>query len=57
MITVLTTALTVKERKRVELIPSTMPPFKSILQTFKNKPFIQLMAAQFLSSFSFTLKT
>ena len=57
MITVLTTALTVKERKRVELIPSTMPPFKSILQTFKNKPFIQLMAAQFLSSFSFTLLT
>jgi GPH family glycoside/pentoside/hexuronide:cation symporter len=57
MITVLTTAVSVKERKRAELVPSSMPPFKSILQTFKNKPFMQLMAAQFLSSFSFTLLT
>ena len=56
-ITVLTTALTVKERKRAELVPSAMPPLKSVLQTFKNKPFMQLMAAQFLSSFSFTLLT
>jgi GPH family glycoside/pentoside/hexuronide:cation symporter len=57
MITVLTTAVNVKERKRAELVPSSMPPLKSILQTFKNKPFMQLMAAQFLSSFSFTLLT
>ena len=57
MITVLTTALTVKERKRAELVPSSMPPFKSVLQTFKNRPFMQLMGAQFLSSFSFTLLT
>jgi GPH family glycoside/pentoside/hexuronide:cation symporter len=34
-----------------------MPPLKSVLQTFKNKPFMQLMAAQFMSSFSFTLLT
>lgn len=56
-ITVLTTALTVKERKRAELVPSAMPPLKSVMQTFKNKPFMQLMAAQFMSSFSFTLLT
>jgi GPH family glycoside/pentoside/hexuronide:cation symporter len=57
MITILTTAFNVKERKRPELVPSSMPPFKSIGQTFKNWPFMQLMSAQFLSSFSFTLLT
>jgi GPH family glycoside/pentoside/hexuronide:cation symporter len=55
-VTVLTTALTVKERKR-ELVPSSMPPLKAFAQTFKNKPFMRLMAAQLLSSFSFTLLT
>ncbi len=55
MITVLTTAMTVKERRRSDLVPSSMPPLKSMLQTFRIKPFMQLMAAQFLSSFSFTL--
>jgi GPH family glycoside/pentoside/hexuronide:cation symporter len=34
-----------------------MPPIQSVLQTFKNRPFMQLMSAQFLSSFSFTLLT
>jgi GPH family glycoside/pentoside/hexuronide:cation symporter len=57
LITILTTAFNVKERQRGEQVPSSMPPFKSILQTFKNKPFMQLMAAQFLSSLSFTLLT
>ncbi len=57
VITVLTTAFGVRERKRPELVPSVMPPVKSIVQTFKNRPFMQLMAAQFLSSFSFTLLT
>lgn len=57
VITLLTTAINVKERKHAELVPSGMPPIKSVLQTFKNKPFMQLMAAQFLSSFSFTLLT
>jgi GPH family glycoside/pentoside/hexuronide:cation symporter len=56
-ITVLTTALTVKERKRAELVPSTMPPLKTFAQTFKNRPFMRLMAAQLMSSFSFTLLT
>ena len=57
IITVLTTAINVKERKHADLVPSKLPPFKSFVQTFKNKPFMQLMAAQFLSSFSFTLLT
>ncbi|RPI85699.1 MAG: MFS transporter [Chloroflexi bacterium] len=56
-ITILTTAFNVKERKRPELVPSTMPPAASVLKTFKNRPFMQLMGAQFLSSFSFTLLT
>lgn len=57
ILTVLTTAFTVKERKRAEFAPSKMPPFKTFLVTFKNRPFMQLMAAQLLSSFSFTLLT
>jgi GPH family glycoside/pentoside/hexuronide:cation symporter len=56
-ITVLTTAISVKERRRGELVPSALPPLKAFAQTFKNRPFMQLMAAQFLSSFSFTLLT
>jgi GPH family glycoside/pentoside/hexuronide:cation symporter len=54
---VLITALSVKEPKRPEARPSTIPPLRSVLLTFKNRPFMQLMAAQFLSSFSFTLLT
>lgn len=57
ILTILTTTLTVKERKRVDFTPTTMPPFKAFFTTFKNKPFMQLMAAQFMSSFSFTLLT
>lgn len=57
VITVMTTALTVKERKRPEFKPNSMPPIKAFLMTFKNKPFMQLMSAQLLSSFSFTLLT
>ncbi len=57
ILTILTTTLTVKERKRPEFTPNSMPPIKSFLTTFKNKPFMQLMGAQFLSSFSFTLLT
>lgn len=57
IITILTTAVFIRERKRAEFAPSKMPPFKMFLTTFKNKPFMQLMAAQLLSSFSFTLLT
>jgi len=55
--TVLITAFGVKEPRRPESRPSTIPPLRSVLLTFKNRPFMQLMAAQFLSSFSFTLLT
>ncbi|HSJ52469.1 MAG TPA: MFS transporter, partial [Anaerolineae bacterium] len=54
---VLVTAVGVKEPMRPESRPSTIPPLRSVLLTFKNRPFMQLMAAQFLSSFSFTLLT
>lgn len=54
---VLITAFGVKEPKRPESRPSSLPPLRSVLLTFKNRPFMQLMAAQFLSSFSFTLLT
>jgi GPH family glycoside/pentoside/hexuronide:cation symporter len=57
IITILTTAINIKERKRADFVPSKMPPFKMFKTTFKNKPFMQLMAAQLLSSFSFTLLT
>ncbi|MCX7029249.1 MAG: MFS transporter [Spirochaetes bacterium] len=56
-VTVLTTAINVKERRRGELVPSALPPLRAFAQTFRNRPFMQLMAAQFLSSFSFTLLT
>lgn len=57
IISIMTTALNIKERKRADFVPTSMPPMKAFLVTFKNKPFIQLMGAQFLSSFSFTLLT
>ena len=57
VLTVLTTAFTIRERKRADFVPSKMPPFKMFSACFKNKPFMQLMAAQLLSSFSFTLLT
>ena len=56
-LTVMTTALTVKERRRAHFTPNTMPPFKAFLTTLKNKPFMVLMGAQLLSGFSFTLLT
>ena len=37
--------------------PSKLPPIKAILISFKNKPFIILMLAFILSSFSFTVLT
>ncbi len=57
VVTVLTTALTVKENKHQQFAPAAMPPIKSFLSTFKNKPFMQLMIAQMLSSLAFALLT
>jgi GPH family glycoside/pentoside/hexuronide:cation symporter len=57
MTTILVTALTVKERPELAGEPSKLPPLKAILIPFKNKPFIVLMIAFILSSFSFTVLT
>lgn len=54
---VLTTALNVRERPGVEVQPSRMPPVSAVVQTFRNRPFVILVAAFFVSSFSFTLMT
>jgi GPH family glycoside/pentoside/hexuronide:cation symporter len=55
--TLLTTGLSVRERPAGETKPSTLPPIAAVLQTFRNRPFMQLVAAFFISSFSFTLLT
>ncbi len=57
IVTTLLTAYTVKERPELAGEPSTLPPVKAILTSFKNRPFIILMLAFILSSFSFTVLT
>jgi GPH family glycoside/pentoside/hexuronide:cation symporter len=57
MLTVLTTAIKVRERPRAEVKLSSLPPIPALLQTFRNRPFRQLVAAFFVSSFSFALMT
>jgi GPH family glycoside/pentoside/hexuronide:cation symporter len=57
IITTLLTAYTVKERPELAGEPSTLPPIKATLTSFKNRPFIILMLAFILSSFSFTVLT
>jgi GPH family glycoside/pentoside/hexuronide:cation symporter len=54
---VLITAVKVWERPSTEVQPSQMPPLDAVKQTFHNRPFVQLVAAFFVSSFSFTLMT
>jgi len=56
-VAILTTAFGVKEKTTGEFKPSTLPPFRSVLETFRNKPFIWLMGCFFLANFSFTLLT
>jgi GPH family glycoside/pentoside/hexuronide:cation symporter len=55
--TTLITTLSVKERPDSAGEPSKIPPIKAVLTSFKNKPFIILMLAFILSSFSFTVLT
>ena len=57
MVTTLISALTVKEHPFDEMRPSQMPPLKAVLLTLKNKPYMRLMAAFMVSSFSFTVMT
>jgi GPH family glycoside/pentoside/hexuronide:cation symporter len=56
-ITILVTTLTVKERPELAGEPSKLPPARAVLTSFKNRPFIILMLAFILSSFSFTVLT
>jgi GPH family glycoside/pentoside/hexuronide:cation symporter len=56
-IVILVTALSVKERPELAGEPSKMPAVKAVFTSFKNKPFIILMIAFILSSFSFTVLT
>lgn len=57
LITTLLTTFSVRENPEVTGEISRMPPLKAVLTSFKNKPFIVLMIAFILSSFSFTLLT
>ena len=57
MTVLLVTALSVKERPELAGEPSTLPPARAFLTSFKNRPFIILMIAFILSSFSFTVLT
>ena len=57
MALVLTTALNVKEKPSAQIEVSKMPALKAFLQTFKNKPFMQLIASFTITNISFTLLT
>ncbi len=57
IITTLVTTFSIKERPELAGEPSKLPALKAILTSFKNKPFIILMIAFILSSFSFTVLT
>jgi glycoside/pentoside/hexuronide:cation symporter, GPH family len=56
-ITTLVTTFSIHEEPGAAGEPSKLPPLKAILIPFKNKPFIILMIAFILSSFSFTVLT
>ena len=57
VITTLITTATIKEKPELAGEPSKLPPVKAVLTSFKNRPFIILMIAFILSSFSFTVLT
>jgi GPH family glycoside/pentoside/hexuronide:cation symporter len=57
IITTLVTTFSIKERPELAGEPSKLPALKAVLTSFKNKPFIILMIAFILSSFSFTVLT
>ncbi len=56
-VAILTTAMGVRERPQGEAQPSRLPPISAVTHTFRNRPFMILVAAFFISSFSFTLLT
>lgn len=56
-ITVLITGLTVRLKPVVNDEPTKLPPIKSFISTFKNKPFIKLVIISSIMSTAFTLVT
>jgi GPH family glycoside/pentoside/hexuronide:cation symporter len=56
-ITTLVTTFSIKESPEMAGEPSKLPAGKAVMTSFKNKPFIILMIAFILSSFSFTVLT
>jgi GPH family glycoside/pentoside/hexuronide:cation symporter len=57
VITTLVTTFSIKENPEMAGEPSKLPAVKAVFTSFKNKPFIILMIAFILSSFSFTVLT
>jgi len=57
VITTLITTMSIKENPEQVGEPSKLPAIKAFIIPFKNKPFIVLMVAFILSSFSFTVLT
>jgi len=57
IVTILVTTLSIKERPELAGEPSRLPPVRAVMTAFKNRPFIILMIAFVLSSFSFTVLT
>jgi GPH family glycoside/pentoside/hexuronide:cation symporter len=55
--TTLITTFSIKEPPEIAGEPSRLPAVRAILTPFKNKPFVILMLAFILSSFSFTVLT
>lgn len=56
-VTVLIPGLFVRNKPAVESVPTTMPPIRSILSVFKNKPYIKYMIITMIMSTAFTLVT
>lgn len=54
---VLVTAVGVRERTTETVKPSQLPLIPALRHTLRNRPFLRLMAAFFISSFSFALMT
>ncbi|HSQ27463.1 MAG TPA: glycoside-pentoside-hexuronide (GPH):cation symporter [Anaerolineales bacterium] len=57
MITLLVTALSIKERPELAGQPSTIPPLKGIQLCFKNRPFVLLMIVFFFGLIAFTIQS
>ena len=57
MTTTIVTTFSIKENPALAGEPSQLPAARAVLTSFKNKPFIILMIAFILSSFSFTVLT